>query len=659
MGNNFKIVNILCVTACYLTSFLTSCKKTIKFDSRTIQDAMVGKEYEQSIAIPEIDNLVYTTDNTLPDGISLSQDGILSGIPTAITTCEFSVTAIGEGYSDATAVFSFSVKEGALRFDDQEVEITVNEPCNQKLIAKDGINIRYQIKSGSLPDGITLNEDGTFKGTATAVGNYRLKVTVTAKDCVSAEAEITINVILPKLGFEGKTLKNGRVNQFYGEQLPVATGSENVTYALKEGSTLPKGLTLSESGYLQGTPSERATRAKFTVVVSAKGFTSAEAEFTLTVLAAMNVDNEGTIIYEAKPLKTAYVGEKYSAAGGVAGASADNYATITYELAENSSLPEGFEITPNGDLRCDAGAKTAGTFKFQVKASAEKCQSVTAQFTLEIAPTKLTFNGAKIQTGMVGSQYSESLATAKKPGSDGNGITYTVKSGNGLPNGLSLSSDGKLTGTPTKAVKNARFAITASAEGYTSVDAYFYLRINEKITTVTDGRFEAEYIDLDNFVGEGWSGTAFNEDVIQNQSPNASNGYYIGWTLRENTYSFHFNSTKAVSNTKLHVGLGTEFGNVTLTKDAFEVKMNGITLEYSSISLNGTSGTMSACQDYLVSETAKLIEGANTVELIIKNNKLLSGSRTFGPCIDYIQVQDFSDAVLTWQPCTYNLDRFN
>lgn len=133
------------------------------------------------------------------------------------------------------------------------------------------------------------------------------------------------------------------------------------------------------------------------------------------------------------------------------------------------------------------------------------------------------------------------------------------------------------------------------------------MRIKEKLTVVADGKFEAEYIDLDNFVGEGWSGTAMEEAVIQNVSPNASNGYYIGWTLRENTYIFNFSSSSNVTGATLNIGLGTEFGNNTITPYCFEIRVNGLSIDYGSIALKGPSGSISAISEYLISNNVRAI----------------------------------------------------
>lgn len=91
------------------------------------------------------------------------------------------------------------------------------------------------------------------------------------------------------LSYTGQTLAAGTVGEAYTASVATASGAAEgaeITYALKDGSTLPAGLTLSAAGEISGTPTASADGHKFTVVASSEGATSAEAEFTLTVSAA-------------------------------------------------------------------------------------------------------------------------------------------------------------------------------------------------------------------------------------------------------------------------------------------------------------------------------------------------------------------------------------
>lgn len=67
-------------------------------------------------------------------------------------------------------------------------------------------------------------------------------------------------------------------------------------------------------------------------------------------------------------------------------------------------------------------------------------------------------------------------------------ITYSVDEKNAAilkELGLALSSDGELTGTPTRSTKRARFTVIASAEGYSEATCTVYMNIQEPMTETT------------------------------------------------------------------------------------------------------------------------------------------------------------------------------
>ena len=90
-------------------------------------------------------------------------------------------------------------------------------------------------------------------------------------------------------------------------------------------------------------------------------------------------------------------------------------------------------------------------------------------------PSALSYTGKTLPAGLMGFPYEQNLATA----TGATGISYTLASGSSaLPAGLSLSSAGILTGTPTAVTANAEFSVTASASGYTSATANFSFSID-------------------------------------------------------------------------------------------------------------------------------------------------------------------------------------
>ena len=59
---------------------LPSCAKDIGFEGGALAEATVGKQYEQNIAADGIEGLSYTAEQ-LPEGLVLSSDGTLAGVP--------------------------------------------------------------------------------------------------------------------------------------------------------------------------------------------------------------------------------------------------------------------------------------------------------------------------------------------------------------------------------------------------------------------------------------------------------------------------------------------------------------------------------------------------------------------------------------------------
>ena len=144
--------------------------------------------------------------------------------------------------------------------------------------------ITYKLKEGSsLPDGLTLSRAGRLGGTATTTGTYEFTVVASAEGVDSVEATFKITVYRIRLNFKSAAIASGIVGEAYKDSVATASGADVITYRLKEGSTLPAGLTLSEDGTISGTPLDRADAHSFVVVAEAEGFDPTEAEFVISV----------------------------------------------------------------------------------------------------------------------------------------------------------------------------------------------------------------------------------------------------------------------------------------------------------------------------------------------------------------------------------------
>lgn len=525
-------------------------------------------------------------------------------------------------------------------------------------------NITYVLKSDNLPAGLQFNA-GSITGTPTASGSVTIVVTASAEGYVSMDADWIIEIVSDPnaLEFASFTASNGYVGRYFTDMLAKAIGSDDsITYKKSASSTLPDGLTLDEDGFIYGTPTSNKEYI-FDVIASAEGKSSATATVTLLVRRAEETSiSAGTITYANKSVSGAMEGVKYtalsSAAAGVAYASASNRNAVTYTLT-SGIMPEGLTLYPNGTIHGTPASR--GSYTLGITASADNCPAATATITFVVSEPKLEYaRYINIGTAIVDSEFSFNLGTAAAP--DGVTVTYSPKETTPLPAGLSLASNGMLTGIPTASARSFSFSVIASAPGFTDTECTATIVLKDKEIVVSGGKFEAEYIDLTGVTGTGYSGSAFQEEMVQKDQINAStgkptvgasNGYYIGYTHGQLMLTFNFNSTAAASNVKFEIGLTCEIGNVTFTPSAFAIMVNDDTMNYGSMTFSGASNEWSPAKTFNISNAVSLKEGANTVRLIVYTNTLRNGN-TGGPAIDFIQFSNYGSAALSWSPCLYN-----
>lgn len=177
--------------------------------------------------------------------------------------------------------------------------------------------------------------------------------------------------------------------------------------------------------------------------------------------------------------------------------------------------------------------------------------------------------------------------------------------------------------------------------------------------------FEAEYAKLPT-IGAGWSGGAGGVSPDMDKDFNASNEYFVvGLYANGSTLTFEINSDKAVDDAKIVARLSTEDPasllngggadpkSFSLTKDTFQIKVNGTALGYDTITFNNIKKT-NKFKDYTVGTNVSLKEGVNVIELVTNNSVSLGGTtQATAPVIDNIKIT--TSANLTWNPLTSNI----
>lgn len=229
-------------------------------------------------------------------------------------------------------------------------------------------------------------------------------------------------------------LPTGTVGSAYAMTFAAAGGTSPYTWSVSAGA-LPAGLALSGAGVLSGTPTMPGNGA-FTV--QAKD--SASSPQTATLAATLTVhDSAVTVTTAGLPLANdnAAYSATLTASGGVP--------PYTWSLIAGA-LPSGVSLSPAGVLSGTPAA--AGVFKFTAQASDSYStpQSGSAALQLLVSSGALAVATSSLPAGQQSAAYpsTQLAATGGVPP-----YTWSIGTGAALPPGLTLSSSGVLSGTPT------------------------------------------------------------------------------------------------------------------------------------------------------------------------------------------------------------------
>lgn len=320
--------------------------------------------------------------------------------------------------------------------------------------------ITYTLKAGStLPLGLTLSLDGKISGIPKEEVTTH-KFVVEAKYLTyRREATFTISIIssggaiiFPSQVFEtkyiGKALEIDISSAYIFMPDATQTDIENfppITYALKNGHALPDGLRLSKAGVISGIPRKEIMEYEFTILAQALGYRDTEATFNITIFNEM--------VFVTKLLLTGRFGTSYLDQVEPANTTHE----VTYTLALDSTLPRGLTLTKGGFI-IGIPTQVAHDHAFVVVASSPYTVPVETEYKISVG---IAYNPLEIPHAKVNDEYETSINTAQ----GSRNITYALKEGNTLPEGLSISKEGVLSGTPVEA-GNYKFSVIAFDETY-------------------------------------------------------------------------------------------------------------------------------------------------------------------------------------------------
>jgi hypothetical protein len=352
----------------------------------------------------------------------------LSGSPTTGGNYTFGVRVTDGAAAFSSRTYTVSMATGVNVATAALAGGSLGAAYSQTLTATGGTGVyTWTVTAGSLPPGLTLLSSGQITGTPTAGGGFSFTVRATDTASASATATLTITVGSVVTITSLSPLASGSVNTAYSTTLGAVGGTAPYTWTQVSG-TLPTGLTLNPNGTLSGTPTSSANYFFDLRVTDAAG-TQATRTFQMYVGVGVTIDQT--------PPPNATVGLAYSKTlTAVGGTSPYTWSVI------GGTLPPGMALSTGGVL---SGTPTvAGVFVVTVRAVDTASGSNFVNMSLTVLPQVTVTTPAPLAVGSPGVAYSATLAAAGGTGP----YTWTVAAG-ALPPGLTLSTAGAITGTPT------------------------------------------------------------------------------------------------------------------------------------------------------------------------------------------------------------------
>ncbi|HNJ43007.1 MAG TPA: putative Ig domain-containing protein, partial [Acidobacteriota bacterium] len=141
----------------------------------------------------------------LPAGMTLTEDGSLSGVPVQPGEFLFTLTAIDQTGCNTSRTYNFTVTCGNFTVTPDSLPLgAVNNTYTQTLSVTGGVGpYTFGLKSGTVPPGIELSPDGIVTGTPTVVGNYLFTIRITdSRGCFVDKVLNLVVAACPTFTFE-------------------------------------------------------------------------------------------------------------------------------------------------------------------------------------------------------------------------------------------------------------------------------------------------------------------------------------------------------------------------------------------------------------------------------------------------------------------------
>jgi hypothetical protein len=359
----------------------------------------------------------------LPTGLSISSNGTISGTPTQSGTFPYTVTVTDSAGNKGTVSCSVTVAPAvsASCVSINAVQGVAITPVT--MTGSGGAGGPYTFTATGLPTGLSMSSNGTISGTPTQSGTFPYTVTVT--DSAGNKGTVNCSVtVAPAVSASCVS-----INAVQGVAItPVTlTGSGGAGGPYTFTATgLPTGLSMSSNGTISGTPTQSGTFPYTVTVTDSKGNKST-VNCSVTVAPAVSASCVSINAVQGVAITPVTL----TGSGGAGG-------PYTFTA---TGLPTGLSISSSGTI---SGTPTqSGTFPYTVTVTDSKGNKSTVNCSVTVAPA------VSASCMSINAMQGVAITPVSMTGSGGAGGPYTFTA-TGLPTGLSISSSGTISGTPTQ-----------------------------------------------------------------------------------------------------------------------------------------------------------------------------------------------------------------
>jgi len=217
----------------------------------------------------------------LPPGLELTRSGLLRGTPTNAGFYSFGLKAEDSLGNVADKPFGLTF-EAPLVIDTSFIaDVTVNSPINVELSGSGGtVPYEWEIIEGSLPIGISFDENGIFSGLPQS--SEKVEFTVSLID--SNERKITKGLnfeIVENLELISANIPQAISGEEYLFEFSTKGGTPPYRWSLSEG-LLPEGIVISSEGVISGVTNVVSNR-QVSIRVTDNGGRSATVTYIFSV----------------------------------------------------------------------------------------------------------------------------------------------------------------------------------------------------------------------------------------------------------------------------------------------------------------------------------------------------------------------------------------